>query len=174
VSTPAVVPIPQGATIGSPTPTAPANPSSASGGVVPIPEGATGPGVPKPPAPVAPSLTPDEQASKTRQMMVSGLTGMPSPVMNEQDKAEFEQGKAAGAVSVPIVAGTTLGVGQIYAGAHALVPALTRGVVGVGEWAAEHPQTAKAIWEGLKLAAKVGGLYGGARVAGKVIRAGDE
>lgn len=56
---------------------------------------------PKPP-------TPEEQASQTRQMAVSGLTGMPTPNMSAQDKAEFEQGKAAGAVSVPVVAAGTV------------------------------------------------------------------
>jgi hypothetical protein len=47
---------------------------------------------------------PAEDASNTRQMLVSGLTGMPTPNMTEQDKASFERGKMAGAVSVPVVA----------------------------------------------------------------------
>jgi len=48
---------------------------------------------------------PEQAASNTRQMLVSGLTGMPTPNMTEQDRASFERGKAAGAVSVPLVAG---------------------------------------------------------------------
>lgn len=48
---------------------------------------------------------PAEDASQTRQMLVSGLTGMPTPNMTEQDKASFERGKMAGAISVPAVAG---------------------------------------------------------------------
>jgi len=52
-------------------------------------------------------VTSDDDASRTRQMLVSGLTGMPSPVMTNQEKQQFEQGKAAGAISVPVVAGAT-------------------------------------------------------------------
>jgi len=48
---------------------------------------------------------PEDAASNTRQMLVSGLTGMPTPNMTDADKASFERGKAAGAVSVPAVAG---------------------------------------------------------------------
>jgi hypothetical protein len=48
---------------------------------------------------------PEQDASNTRQMLVSGLTGMPTPNMTDQDKASFERGKMAGAVSVPAVAG---------------------------------------------------------------------
>src|SRR5260370_42625400 len=56
-----------------------------------------------------PALSPDEQASQTRQLLVSGLTGMPTPNMTPEDRAQFEKGKAAGAVSVPVVAGATPG-----------------------------------------------------------------
>jgi hypothetical protein len=48
---------------------------------------------------------PELDASNTRQMAVAGLTGMPTPNMTDQDKASFERGKAAGAVSVPAVTG---------------------------------------------------------------------
>lgn len=51
------------------------------------------------------AANPEQDASNTRQMLVSGLTGMPTPNMTEQDKASFERGKMAGAVSVPVVAG---------------------------------------------------------------------
>src|SRR5262249_40210335 len=51
----------------------------------------------------------EDQASQTRQMLVSGLTGMPTPNMTAADRASFERGKAAGAVSVPLVAGATVG-----------------------------------------------------------------
>ena len=32
---------------------------------------------------------PEQDASNTRQMLVSGLTGMPTPNMTDQDKASF-------------------------------------------------------------------------------------
>jgi hypothetical protein len=51
------------------------------------------------------AANPEDAASQTRQMAVAGLTGMPTPNMSEADKASFEQGKAAGAISVPVVAG---------------------------------------------------------------------
>ncbi len=57
----------------------------------------------------SPQADPAQEASNTRQMLVSGLTGMPTPNMTEQDKASFARGKAAGAVSVPVVAGATVG-----------------------------------------------------------------
>ena len=50
-----------------------------------------------------------DDASNTRQMLVSALTGMPTPNMTAQDKASFERGKSAGAVSVPLAAGVTAG-----------------------------------------------------------------
>jgi len=55
-----------------------------------------------------PQVSPEEDASNTRQMLVSGLTGMPTPNMTEQDRASFERGKMAGGVSVPIVAGSDI------------------------------------------------------------------
>jgi hypothetical protein len=82
--------IPQGAQIGNAQPDA---------GAEAIPQGAQ-----------IGALSPDEQASQTRQMLVSGLTGMPTPNMTEADKAQFQKGKAAGAVSVPLVAGATMGL----------------------------------------------------------------
>ena len=48
-------------------------------------------------------------------MAVSGLTGIPTPNMSAEDKAEFEQGKAAGAVSVPVVAGAVAATSAIPA-----------------------------------------------------------
>ncbi len=51
------------------------------------------------------AANPEQDASNTRQMLVSGLTGIPTPNITEQDKASFERGQMAGAVSVPIVAG---------------------------------------------------------------------
>lgn len=56
------------------------------------------------------SGTPDpnqeKKASDTRMSAVAGLTGLPTPNMNEAQRADFEKGKAAGAVSnVATVAG---------------------------------------------------------------------
>jgi hypothetical protein len=56
----------------------------------------------------SPSAQTDD-ASNTRQMLASGLTGMPTPNMTAQDRASFERGKASGAVSAPLVAGATAG-----------------------------------------------------------------
>lgn len=50
-------------------------------------------------------LNPEQQASNTRQSAVAGMTGMPTPNMSDQDKASFERGKMAGAVSVPLATG---------------------------------------------------------------------
>jgi len=50
-------------------------------------------------------LNPEQQASNTRQNAVAGMTGMPTPNMSDQDRASFERGKMAGAVSVPLATG---------------------------------------------------------------------
>src|SRR5258708_24297742 len=72
-----------------------------------------------------------EQSHQNRLSMLAGLTGMPTPNMSEQDKASFEQGKAAGAVSVPLVAGCGPGPAAALGGGYALPPALPRpGVCG--------------------------------------------
>jgi hypothetical protein len=60
-----------------------------------------------PPA-AQPAASAQDEASNTRQMLVSGLTGMPTPNMTDADKASFAKGKAAGAVSVPLVAGAAV------------------------------------------------------------------
>jgi len=62
-----------------------------------------------------------EEGHQNRLSALAGLTGMPTPNMSEQDKVSFERGKAAGAISVPLVAGATV------AGASgALVPIAKR------------------------------------------------
>jgi hypothetical protein len=119
-----------------------------------------------------PEVSPEEKASQTRQMLVSGLTGMVTPNMTEQDKTEFAQGKAAGAISVPAIAGMYLGAhAALTAGISGLVPALTKGTVALGEWAAEHPVAAKIIWHSVGAAITGTAAGVGARVAGKVIKA---
>src|SRR5258708_33377196 len=65
-----------------------------------------------------------EQSHQNRLSMLAGLTGMPTPNMSEQDKASFEQGKAAGAVSVPLVAGEEGGRRAHLSGVRALEHAL--------------------------------------------------
>jgi hypothetical protein len=79
-------------------------------------------------------LNPEQQASNIRQSAVAGMTGMPTPNMSDQDRASFERGKMAGAVSVPAVTG-----------AMAAGPLL--GAIG------EHLSTIKAI---IDTASKVG------------------
>lgn len=115
-----------------------------------------------------------EQGHQNRLSLLAGLTGMPTPNMSEQDKASFEQGKAAGAVSVPVVAGAVAAPAAIWGGINALAPAMTRGVVGMTAWAAEHPIAAKMIWEGLKASMYGTAAGAGAKIAGKIIKAAPE
>jgi hypothetical protein len=115
-----------------------------------------------------------EAGHQNRLSALAGLTGMPTPNMSEQDGASFEQGKAAGAVSVPVVAGAVSTPAVIGAGVNALAPALTRGVVGMTAWAAEHPIAAKMIWEGLKTAMYGSAAGAGAKFVGKIIKASPE
>lgn len=67
--------------------------------------------------------------------MVSGLTGMPTPNMTEQDKVSFERGKAAGAFSVPVVAGATLSA----TAAPEVVPEIVDKAKAVAQWAKANP-----------------------------------
>jgi hypothetical protein len=55
-----------------------------------------------------PTVDPAQDASNTRQMLVSGLTGMPTPNMTEQDKASFANGKAAGAGTATLLSAAPL------------------------------------------------------------------
>lgn len=48
---------------------------------------------------------PEQAASNARQSMVAGMTGLPTPNMTPQDREQFAEGKAAGALTVPAVAG---------------------------------------------------------------------
>lgn len=89
----------------------------------------------------APQKTPEEQASDTRQMLVSGLTGIPTPNMTDADKASFAKGKAAGAISVPVVAGATLAASA----APEVVPSVVDKAKAVVEWAKSNPIKAIAI-----------------------------
>lgn len=57
------------------------------------------------------------------------------------------------------------------AGFKALLPAVTSGVVGLGNWAEAHPVAAKALWEGLKVVMMGTAAGAGARIAGRVIKA---
>jgi hypothetical protein len=61
-----------------------------------------------------PQQNPEQDASNTRQMMVSGLTGMPTPNMNAADRASFEQGKAAGAITAgAVVPASAIGLSEV-------------------------------------------------------------
>jgi hypothetical protein len=79
--------------------------------------------------------TTEDKASNTRQMLVSGLTGMPTPNMTEADKASFAKGKAAGAISVPVVAGATLGA----TAAPEVLPPIIDKAKAVVKWAVSNP-----------------------------------
>ena len=89
----------------------------------------------------AAKATPEDQASNIRQSMVSGMTGLPTPNMTDADKASFERGKAAGAVSAPIVAGAALGA----TAAPELVPSVVDKAKAVVEWAKSNPLKSYAI-----------------------------
>jgi hypothetical protein len=62
---------------------------------------------------------------------------MPSPVMTDQEKQQFEQGKAVGAVSVPIVAGATA--------AATAAPSIVEAAGDVYKWANANKLKAAAI-----------------------------
>ncbi len=68
-------------------------------------------------------------------MLVAGLTGMPTPNMTAEDRQSFERGKAAGAVSVPIVAGATAGATAL----PEVVPSFVEKAKAVAEWAKANP-----------------------------------
>lgn len=87
------------------------------------------------------SPAPEDKASNTRQMLVSGLTGMPTPNMTDADKASFARGKAAGAVSVPLVAGATLGASA----AAEVIPSVVDKAKAVVTWAKNNPIRAASI-----------------------------
>jgi hypothetical protein len=81
--------------------------------------------------------------------------------------AHSVEGAAEGAAAVAPVLTPEIAA----AGIGALKPALARGIVGMGEWAAAHPVAAKMIWEGLKAAMTGTAVGAGAKIAGKVIGA---
>jgi hypothetical protein len=112
----------------------------------------------------------DAAASQTRQDLVSGLTGMANPSWSDEQKQQFAQGKAAGAVSVPMVASSYLAAhAALSAGVPALVGALTKGTISLGEWATEHPMAAKIIYHGIRSAIMGSAAGAAAKVVGKVI-----
>lgn len=87
------------------------------------------------------SQSADDAASNTRQMLVSGMTGMPTPNMTDADKASFARGKAAGAVSVPVVAGATIGA----TATPELIPSIVQKAKDVVEWAKANPIKSVAL-----------------------------
>jgi len=93
------------------------------------------------------ALSPEDQANQTRQMLVSGLTGMPTPNMTAEDRANFEKGKAAGAVSVPVVAGATTGLTAISEALPSVLPHTIEGVKAIGAWANAHPVQAYILYQ---------------------------
>jgi hypothetical protein len=84
------------------------------------------------------TLDSPDQASQHRMSAVAGLTGMPTPNMNESDRKEFETGKAAGAVSNAAVASV---------GSLDLVP---EAITALKAAAAAHPAAAAVIKWGLE------------------------
>lgn len=114
-----------------------------------LPSGATFPKIP--PELQNTSTTQDAQESNARQMMVAGMTGIPTPNMNALDRTNFATGKAAGAATVPVAAGAAYGatvlpglaVDAISNAARAALPHVQK----LTQLIEENPKTAKAIWE---------------------------
>jgi hypothetical protein len=102
---------------------------------------------PKDTAPTAKPLSQEEQASQTRQMAVAGLTGMPTPNMSAEDRADFEKGKAAGAISVPLVAGAATGATAISEALPSVLIHTIEGVKALGTWADAHPYKAFMLYQ---------------------------
>jgi hypothetical protein len=59
----------------------------------------------------------------------------------------------------------------LSAGFKALMPALTAGVAGIGDWAEAHPVASKVLWEGLKAVMTGTAAGAGAKLAGKIVKA---
>jgi hypothetical protein len=97
-----------------------------------------------------PVLSPDDQASQTRQMLISGLTGMPTPNMTAADRMSFEHGKAAGAISVPLVAGATTGMTAISEALPSVLMHTTDGVKALNAWAIKNPFQAVMLYHAVK------------------------
>lgn len=107
-------------------------------------------GTTQPSTPAQSSPSPEEEASQTRQMLVSGLTGMPTPNMSDADKKSFARGKAAGAVSVPVVAGAATGATAIAEAVPSVLPHTIEGVKAIGAWAAKNPLQAYLLYQVMK------------------------
>ncbi len=99
------------------------------------------------PAPAKPVISPEEKASQLRQSLVSGLTGMPTPNMTPEDREQFEKGKAAGAISVPVVAGATTGATAIAEALPSVLIHTVEGVKALGAWAEAHPYKAFMLYQ---------------------------
>lgn len=134
--------------------------------------------IPKPNA----GLAPPSGGPSQQPMQLSYLIKALQPegdIQNPQQPAESfalshpeQQGTLAGAAAIG--AGGTVAPAALGAGVNALLPAVTRGVVGVTAWAAEHPIAAKMIWEGLKASMYGTAAGAGAKMVGKIIKAAPE
>jgi hypothetical protein len=91
----------------------------------------------------------------TNELMLTSLGGpwANDPRLTDQQKTEGETGAKAGALSGFATIGSIVGGSELLAGAKALVPAATRGVMAIGEWAEAHPILARMVYEGVKGAA---------------------
>ncbi len=98
----------------------------------------------------AAEVSPEQFQSDVRMKLVSGLTGLPTPNMTEQDKADFAQGRAAGALSVPVVAGATIGATAAASALPAVLPHTVAGIKAIGTWAEANPAKAYGLFLLLK------------------------
>jgi hypothetical protein len=72
---------------------------------------------------------------------------MPTPNMSAEDRAQFERGKAAGAVSVPLVAGAATGATAIAEALPSVLIHTVEGVKALGVWAEAHPYKAFMLYQ---------------------------
>ena len=108
------------------------------------------------------SLTPEQQQDAVRKETAT----MPEKAGETMGAAAVLGFGGGAALASPLELHSAL-----TAGFKALTPALTSGVVGVGQWAEAHPVAARALWEGLKAVMAGTAVGAGARIAGKIINA---
>jgi hypothetical protein len=101
-------------------------------------------------SPVQAAQTPEEKASQTRMNAVAGMTGMPTPNMSADDRASFEHGKAAGAVSNAAIIGAGAGGAALDAVLPSVLPHTLEGIKAIGAWAEKHPVQAYMLYNVIK------------------------
>lgn len=82
------------------------------------------------------------------------IRNLPNPARHATSAVDAALDGAETGLLAASIPGAVFGVnevaGAVEKGGKALIPALTRGVTAIGEWAEAHPITAKLIYEGIK------------------------